>query len=126
QFALDIADEQIETMSQAFLGVTIACARCHDHKFDPIPQKDYYALAGIFLSTDTHYGTFFAAQNRSATQLIELPKAAGAPVLPLVLSPRERQQKQAKLDKLIKETDDLANATFKPKAGGSRNPRGQL
>ena len=115
QFALDLADEQIDTVSQALLGVTAACARCHDHKFDPIPQSDYYALAGIFLSTDTHYGTFFAAQNRSATQLIELPKGAGAPVLPRVLSPQERQQKQAELDKLIKETNDMADATFKPR-----------
>jgi hypothetical protein len=126
QFALDLADEQIDTVSQALLGVTAACARCHDHKFDPIPQKDYYALAGIFLSTDTHYGTFFAAQNRSATELIELPRGAGAPVLPRALSKQERDQKQAELDKLIKETNGLADATFKPAAGANRNPRGQL
>ncbi len=48
QFVLDLADEQIDVTSQAFLGLTIACARCHDHKFDPISQRDYYALAGIF------------------------------------------------------------------------------
>ncbi len=126
QFALDLADEQIDTVSQALLGVTAACARCHDHKFDPIPQKDYYALAGIFLSTDTHYGTFFAAQNRSATELIELPRGAGAPVLPRVMTPQEREQKQAELDKLLKETNDMADATFKPAAGANRNPRGQL
>ena len=125
QFALDLADEQIDTVSQALLGVTAACARCHDHKFDPIPQKDYYALAGIFLSTDTHYGTFFAAQNRSATELIELPRGAGAPVLPHALSKQERDQKQAELDKLLKETNEMADATFKP-AGANRNPRGQL
>jgi hypothetical protein len=126
QFALDLADEQIDTVSQALLGVTAACARCHDHKFDPIPQKDYYALAGIFLSTDTHYGTFFAAQNRSATELIELPRGAGAPVLPHALSKQERDQKQAELDKLLKEANDMADATFKPAAGANRNPRGQL
>ena len=126
QFALDLADEQIDTVSQALLGVTAACARCHDHKFDPIPQKDYYALAGIFLSTDTHYGTFFAAQNRSATELIELPRGAGAPVLPRVLTPQERAQKQAELDKLLKETTEMADATFKPAAAANRNPRGQL
>src|SRR6185503_1016491 len=66
QFSLDLADEQIDTMSQAFLGMTIACARCHDHKFDPIPQSDYYALAGIFLSTDTHWGTASGIQNQHA------------------------------------------------------------
>ena len=57
QFELDVADEQIDVTTQAFLGITVACARCHDHKFDPIPQKDYYALAGIFRSTETCYGT---------------------------------------------------------------------
>ena len=57
QFVLDLADEQIDAASQAFLGLTIACARCHDHKFDPISQRDYYALSGIFQSTQTCYGT---------------------------------------------------------------------
>lgn len=50
---MDIVDEQLDTMGKGFLGMTIGCARCHDHKFDPIPQKDYYALAGIFRSTQT-------------------------------------------------------------------------
>ncbi len=49
----DVVDEQIDVTSKAFLGLTVACARCHDHKFDPIPTKDYYALAGIFRSTVT-------------------------------------------------------------------------
>lgn len=53
QLYLDVADEQIDTVGKSMLGMTIACARCHDHKFDPIPQTDYYALAGIFLSTVT-------------------------------------------------------------------------
>lgn len=48
---IDIVDEQIDTVSKTFLGMTIACARCHDHKFDPISASDYYALAGIFSST---------------------------------------------------------------------------
>ncbi|MBS1829742.1 MAG: DUF1553 domain-containing protein [Acidobacteria bacterium] len=47
----DIVDEQIEVAGKAFLGLTIACARCHDHKFDPISTKDYYSLASIFAST---------------------------------------------------------------------------
>jgi cytochrome c553 len=49
---LDQYDDRIDTLSRGFLGLTVACARCHDHKFDPISQKDYYALAGIFASTD--------------------------------------------------------------------------
>ncbi len=47
----DIVDEQIDVTGKAFLGLTIACARCHDHKFDPILTTDYYALASIFAST---------------------------------------------------------------------------
>ncbi len=47
----DVYDEQVEVVGKAFLGLTVACARCHDHKFDPILTKDYYALTGIFAST---------------------------------------------------------------------------
>jgi cytochrome c553 len=49
---LDQLDDRIDTLGRGFLGLTVACARCHDHKFDPISQKDYYALAGIFASSD--------------------------------------------------------------------------
>ncbi len=52
RFVMDNIDEQIDTVSRAVLGLTASCARCHDHKFDPIPQVDYYALAGIFRSTE--------------------------------------------------------------------------
>jgi hypothetical protein len=47
----DIVDDEIDVVGKAFLGLTLACARCHDHKFDPIPQRDYYGLAGILHST---------------------------------------------------------------------------
>ncbi len=53
QLRMEVVDEQIDTMGRAFMGMTIGCARCHDHMFDPISAKDYYALAGIFRSTDT-------------------------------------------------------------------------
>ncbi len=49
---LDQIDDRIDTLARGVLGLTVACARCHDHKFDPIGQRDYYALAGIFASTD--------------------------------------------------------------------------
>jgi len=48
---LDIADEQLDTLGRAVMGLTLGCARCHDHKFDPVPTADYYAMAGIFHST---------------------------------------------------------------------------
>jgi hypothetical protein len=49
---MDNIDEQIDTVTRSVLALTVSCARCHDHKFDPIPTADYYALAGIFHSTD--------------------------------------------------------------------------
>ena len=56
RFQMDNVDEQIDAVTRATLGLTVSCARCHDHKFDPIPQADYYALAGIFTSTDNCAG----------------------------------------------------------------------
>ena len=53
---MDVVDEQVDTIGKTFLGLTLGCARCHDHKFDPVPQTDYYALAGIFRSTQTLEG----------------------------------------------------------------------
>ncbi|WP_395737279.1 DUF1549 and DUF1553 domain-containing protein [Prosthecobacter sp.] len=55
-FRMDVIDEQIEAISRSMLGLSVACARCHDHKFDPIPTADYYALAGILRSTQPLYG----------------------------------------------------------------------
>ncbi len=53
---MDVVDDQIDTIGRAFMGLTLGCARCHDHKFDPIPTSDYYALAGIFRSTEVLQG----------------------------------------------------------------------
>ena len=73
KFTADMIDEQIDTLTQAVLGTTVSCARCHDHKFDPIPTGDYYALAGIFQSTKTYYGTKDGGQNHRAGDLLLLP-----------------------------------------------------
>jgi hypothetical protein len=56
RFAMDNVDEQIDAVARSVLALTVSCARCHDHKFDPIPTTDYYALAGIFTSTDNCAG----------------------------------------------------------------------
>ncbi|MAT11307.1 MAG: hypothetical protein CMM02_09895 [Rhodopirellula sp.] len=53
QLVADIVDHQIDRIGRTFLGQTVSCARCHDHKFDPIPTRDYYAMAGIFHSSLT-------------------------------------------------------------------------
>lgn len=64
QFRLDRIDDQIDVTSRAFLGLTIACARCHDHKKDPVTQADYYALAGLFESSQTWSGTAHKREHR--------------------------------------------------------------
>ncbi len=53
KLTMDVVDEQIDVMGRAFMGLTLGCVRCHDHKFDPIPTTDYYALAAIFKSTQS-------------------------------------------------------------------------
>ncbi len=86
----DIVDDQIDVVSRAFLGLTVACARCHDHKFDPIPTEDYYSLAGIFMSTHILKDPG--------------PKTDGPPMLRIPLLPKaefeRRQQLQARIKKL--------------------------
>jgi hypothetical protein len=47
-------DDRVDTLTRGMLGITVSCARCHDHKFDPIPQQDYYSLAGVFNNTEVH------------------------------------------------------------------------
>jgi hypothetical protein len=98
QFRMDVVDEQIDATFQAFQALTVACARCHDHKFDPIPQKDYYALAGIFRSTETCYGTVFMIQSNHPSSLVMLPKNGSATVglEPLTAERREAVEKQIK------------------------------
>jgi hypothetical protein len=66
QLEMDYIDEQLDVIGQAFLGQTLGCARCHDHKFDPIPTKDYYALAGIFK-------TAVALRHANVSNWIDMP-----------------------------------------------------
>ncbi|MBN9118851.1 MAG: PSD1 domain-containing protein [Planctomycetes bacterium] len=121
QFELDVADEQIDVTTQAFLGITAACARCHDHKFDPIPQRDYYALAGIFRSTETCYGTVRFVQSNRPSPTLTLPKDCGLPAGTtdtLTAAEKARIEKQiADLNKQIAEATDFIRTIF---------PRGQV
>ena len=103
QFEMDVVDEQIDTLSQAMLGLTVACARCHDHKFDPISMKDYYALAGIFRSTVTQYGTARGLQNLHPASLISLPPKSGVPAGRPPLSRAERAGLERQIEALTRQ-----------------------
>jgi len=87
----DFVDEQLDVLGRTFLGLTISCARCHDHKFEPITQDEYYSLAGIFYSS--HIFTFRgnAARLRDRLQL---------PLLHTKTEQREFDAKQQRLQKL--------------------------
>lgn len=98
QLEMDFIDEQLETIGRAFLGQTIGCARCHDHKFDPIPTRDYYALAGVFRSA-------VALEHENVSKWIEQP-------LPLRKEEAARylqlQEEISQLDRAIKSKKKLA------------------
>jgi hypothetical protein len=75
---MDIADEQLDAIGRTVLGQTIGCARCHDHKFDPIPTADYYSLAGIFTSTEVMERRYMLGEQRLMERLVGVGEVDGA------------------------------------------------
>ncbi len=67
----DIIDERIDTVTKAMIGVTVSCSRCHDHKFDPIPTADYYALHGVFNNVEESYDLPEVARAPDAAQVAD-------------------------------------------------------
>jgi cytochrome c553 len=91
----DIVDDQIDVTGRAFLALTLACARCHDHKFDPIPTSDYYALAGIFFSSHILPGP---GKKTEGSPVMQIPIASAQAV-----ERRKRYEAQrAELEKNLK------------------------
>lgn len=109
QLEMDVVDEQLDTIGKAFLAQTIGCARCHDHKFDPIPTRDYYAMAGILKNA----------------RLLEHANVSKWVERPLPLEPEEEQvfaeheSRVAGLEKKIKD----AKEQLKSIAGASGEAR---
>jgi len=118
QFTADLIDEQIDTTTRVVLGMSVACARCHDHKFDPIPQTDYYAMAGIFQSTKTYFGTASLGRNRRPTSLIELPVADP--------DPKAKAISRSEIAKMKKERDELEQEYITAQRNRRLAARGQL
>ncbi|MEZ5434739.1 MAG: PSD1 and planctomycete cytochrome C domain-containing protein [Verrucomicrobiales bacterium] len=119
QFAVELAGEQIDAVTQAFLGMTVACARCHDHKFDPITQRDYTALAGIFLSSETHFGTPGGVRARNASSLIEVTASAGLETLGRHMDPAVWAEKNSQREAIVARQ---AEALASRKRGRRRQP----
>ena len=73
----DVIDDQIDTTTRGFLGLTVACARCHDHKYDPIPTADYYSLYGVFASSEAPFELPLVDQPNAIAGGDEFEKQAG-------------------------------------------------
>ncbi|MDA7906548.1 PSD1 and planctomycete cytochrome C domain-containing protein [Mariniblastus sp.] len=120
-FVMDLVDDQIDVTTRAFMGLTVSCARCHDHKFDPIPTAEYYSMAGIFRSTSTLYGTNKQQGNRQGSSLVALsiPESGKSAVA------KQRKQResltrelrlvQKSIVKFQAETKEIANRKKKDK-----------
>ncbi|MFO0904339.1 MAG: DUF1553 domain-containing protein [Pirellulales bacterium] len=105
QLRMDYVDEQLDVIGKGLLGQTLSCARCHDHKFDPIPTRDYYAMAGVFRSTK-------ALEHANVSKWLELP-------LPL---PADEEARYRQHEQLVKQTEarvkqmrDAVKAATSPK-----------
>lgn len=118
QFAADVADEQLDTVTRAVLASSVACARCHDHKTEPFSMEDYYGLAGIFKSTQTFYGNWIDSENNNHGHLIRLPDVPGQHI-PNRPIPAERvKQLKTDLAKLNQEEKDGQAYAAKAKLEG--------
>jgi hypothetical protein len=106
QFAADVVDEQIDALTRAVMASSVACARCHDHKFEPYAMEDYYALAGVFASTRTFFGTAVSPANRVGGDPLVLPRGAGQPILHPSIKPGRVAELKAQLAALRKEEED--------------------
>ncbi len=110
QFQADVIDEQIDTVTRAIIADSVACARCHDHKFDPFSMTDYYALAGIFASTKTYFGTAVSPANRIGGDPLLLPKIEGQKILHPSLPVQRVEALKAQLAKLRAEKAEMDEA----------------
>ena len=116
QFAADLADEQLDTVTRAFMASSVACARCHDHKTEPFSMEDYYGLAGIFKSTQTFYGNWIDSENNNHGHLIRLPDLPGQTIVGKSLPPARVKQLQTDLAKLNAEDKEMNDYIAKAKA----------
>ncbi len=102
---IDIVDEQVDNVSRTMLGLTMGCARCHDHKFDPLAARDYYALAGIFYSTKTMANRDFVSQwmeRPLPSKDIEARRMAHQAAIDQAKAELERLNKEAAASDMIK------------------------
>jgi len=124
-FRMEQIDDQIDVTTRAFLGLTVACARCHDHKFDPIPTADYYAMAGIFNSTRTFSGLVYKEKSAHDDRLVALSaKASLGDVSQKEIDKYKAIRRQA--DQAEAELADLRKEARQGAAAGKGGKKGQF
>ena len=101
QMIADYVNDEIDVVGRAFLGLTLACARCHDHKFDPISTEDYYALAGIFFSTRV-----IPSPVLGNTPLVRVPLVAAAEIQAINAQTQRDKQRLTELSQLVQVASD--------------------
>jgi hypothetical protein len=105
----DYLDDNIRTISTAFLGLTVACARCHEHKFDPIPQSDYYSLLAFIRNVKPHEGPKYTLDSATFAPIGDREKAHAQ----LAEMDRKAKELKARLDKADKEEKKKIEAQIK-------------
>ncbi|MBP87972.1 MAG: hypothetical protein CMJ64_14815 [Planctomycetaceae bacterium] len=113
-FRMDIVDEQVDITTRAFMALTVSCARCHDHKFDPIPSVEYYSMAGIFRSSETLFGTQQKQGNRQGSDLYAIGESPEY---------REHQEKLQALQKQLRAARAKVKKTQKKKPAKSADAK---
>ncbi len=103
QMIADYVNDEVNVVGKAFLGLTIGCARCHDHKFDPISAEDYYALAGIFFSTSLVPGPV-----PGNTPLVRVPLLSPDEIARLRARDAADRRRRAELEQQLPDADDRA------------------
>ncbi|MFN0105041.1 MAG: DUF1553 domain-containing protein [Bryobacteraceae bacterium] len=108
------ANDQVDVTTKVFLGLTVGCAQCHDHKYDPIPTKDYYSLLGVFRSTQTNQHALVEEKE------VERYKAQKKKVddLKEILADYLAEQTKHLIDLLARDTAKYLLATWNNKAEG--------
>jgi mono/diheme cytochrome c family protein len=110
----DVYDEQVDVTTRAFMGLTVSCARCHNHKFDPILTKDYYALINIFASTRS-----FTDPDSHVSVVLEKPLVHRAEFERYKAARREHQAKERRvriaIEEIVDEVKDRAIKQHSPR-----------
>lgn len=107
QMIADYVNDQVDVVGRAFLGLSVACARCHDHKFDPISTEDYYALSGIFFSTRIIPGA-----STGNSPLVRVPLLSPTEIAEHQAQTSADARRTAELEQLLPDATDLAYRAF--------------